>query len=323
MLLYVVLASAVLVMSYAILMHISTNSCYVGGYLKKQGEWFASNKCTMSGTFVNSNSFGCYMGMGLVAAMALLFSPGRSRRDDGEDVDDTPYVSAITGPRVALVAAGLYLLGGLLLSSSRAGLPATFVGLMALGYLLARGRRREDINVKAIIVAVAAIVVVIVVIAGSAFLTKLATFSQAGSVNRLIIWRTALEAIALSPWLGWGLGSFADIYTILQPVEIPIANDLAHSTPLETIVELGIPAALVAFVIVLLPWGVCWRGGRRAASRSYLPAAAFALAAVPILHSLVDFSLQMPAIAFVTSAFLGMGWAQTVGHDEQAPPAEA
>lgn len=56
---------------------------------------------------------------------------------------------------------------------------------------------------------------------------------------------------------------------------------------------------------------------RRRAHR-YLPGAAFAVAAVAILHSVVDFSLQMPAIAFVVSALLGMGWAQAFGRRERS-----
>jgi hypothetical protein len=35
------------------------------------------------------------------------------------------------------------------------------------------------------------------------------------------------------------------------------------------------------------------------------------------LHSLVDFSLQMPAIGFVVSALLGMGWAHSFSSDEK------
>ena len=121
----------------------------------------------------------------------------------------------------------------------------------------------------------------------------------------------SIKAIALSPWLGWGLGSFADIFTVLQPSSIIQPNNLAHSTPLETIVELGVIGALPALAVVLLPWGVSLRG---TFTRSYrnrvLPAAAFAIATVPILHSTVDFSLQIPAIGYVVSAVLGMGWAQ-------------
>jgi O-antigen ligase len=158
-----------------------------------------------------------------------------------------------------------------------------------------------------------AIVFVVGLVAGGALLNKAVRADESGT--RLVIWLTSFDAVALSPWLGWGLGGFADIYTILQPASIPQPNDLAHSTPIETVVELGVLAAVPAFVVVLLPWGMCLRGAlRRDYRHRVLPAAAFAVAAVPILHSMVDFSLQIPAIGFVASAVLGMGWAQTFRH---------
>jgi hypothetical protein len=60
--------------------------------------------------------------------------------------------------------------------------------------------------------------------------------------------------------------------------------------------------------VCLIPWGVCLMGALRRRQRQ-LPALVFAVVAVAILHSLVDFSLQMPAIGFVASALLGVGWA--------------
>jgi O-antigen ligase len=143
-------------------------------------------------------------------------------------------------------------------------------------------------------------------------LTK--AFRAGDSSVRVAIWVTSLDAIALSPWLGWGLGSFADIFTILQPASITQPNNLAHSTPLETVVELGVIGAIPAFAVILLPWGVCLRGAfRREYRHRILPAAAFAIVAVPILHSMVDFSLQIPAVGYSASALLGMGWAQAFG----------
>jgi O-antigen ligase len=155
------------------------------------------------------------------------------------------------------------------------------------------------------------------VIAGNTIVDKAIRASDGG--DRMQIWRASLQAVRMSPWLGWGLGSFADIYAIVQPMTLPIPNDLAHSTPLETMVEVGVPMAVVGFAIVLIPWGVSLYGAltRRRAHR-YLPGAAFAVVAVPILHSMVDFSLQMPAIGFAVSALLGMGWAQAFGRRERS-----
>ena len=39
----------------------------------------------MSGTFVNSNSFACFLGMALVAVISLIFDGRRSRRQQELD----------------------------------------------------------------------------------------------------------------------------------------------------------------------------------------------------------------------------------------------
>jgi O-Antigen ligase len=322
LLLLMFVAGAVLVVAYGVLMQVTTHSCYLGGYLKKVGPYDpATGRCVMSGTFVSSNSFGSYCGMGMVAAMALIFA-GRRRKGDmpyGYDEDDEEsLIASVTGFRVTMLAACLLLLGGLLFSASRAGLAATLASAAALAVLMLRGRWRSRPDLMRIAVAVSIVVgVTVLVIAGNAIVDKAIRASDGG--DRMQIWRASLQAVSLSPWLGWGLGSFADIYAIVQPASLPIPNDLAHSTPLETMVEVGVPMALVGFAIVLIPWGVSFYGAltRRRAHR-YLPGAAFAVAAVAILHSMVDFSLQMPAIGFVVSAMLGMGWAQAFGRRERS-----
>ena len=322
MLLLMFIAGAVLVVAYGVLMQVTTHSCYLGSYLKKVGSYDpATGRCVMSGTFVSSNSFGCYCGMGMVAAMALIFA-GRRRKGDmpyGYDEDDEEgIIASLTGFRVTMLAVCLLMLGGLLFSASRAGLAATFASAAALVVLMLRGRWRSRPDLVRIFVAVSVVVgIVVLVIAGNTIIDKAIRASDGG--DRMQIWRASLQAVRMSPWLGWGLGSFADIYAIVQPLNLPIPNDLAHSTPLETAVEVGVPIALVGFAIVLIPWGVALYGAlvRRRAHR-YLPGAAFAVAAVPILHSMIDFSLQMPAIAFVVSAVLGMGWAQAFGRRERS-----
>ena len=85
---------------------------------------------------------------------------------------------------------------------------------------------------------------------------------------------------------------------------------------LEWMLDLGIPAAMCGFATVLVPVAVCVRGCWRRRTDRYLPAVAFAASMVAILHSVVDFSLQIPAIGFVVSALLGLGWAQAFRRTE-------
>jgi hypothetical protein len=320
LLLVVVMLSAVLDMSYAMYAEIKDHSCYVGDYLKKQGSFsFMQDHCLMSGTFVGSNTFACFVGMGLVATIALLFdsrSARRGREQGGHsDEDDRRDLHAwLSGPRMALIAVALYLLGGVLFSASRAGLAATLAGVLILLYLLGRGRSRRRLGRPALIGIVVGIAVFC--IAGGAFVAKLGRLSDVAQFNRVVFWRQSAMMIAKSPWLGWGLGNYPDVYAIYQPISIPQPNDKAHSTPIEFVVELGVPGAIPALAAGLLPWGACLLGALRR-RRRYLPAAAFAISGVAILHSTIDFSLQIPAIAFHVSALLGMGWASAFSLGER------
>jgi O-antigen ligase len=206
-----------------------------------------------------------------------------------------------------------------MISGSRAGFAATIAGVMALFFLMLRERLKTRRQLGRAVLVGVAIAALIGLVAGGSMIRKISYFQRADSADRLIIWEASVDAIRASPWWGWGLGSFADIYAVYQPKQIIQPNDKAHSTPLETVVELGIPGAVPAWLVVLIPWAICLRGAwQRRRRHRYLPAAAFAISAIAILHSIVDFSLQMPAIAFVVSAFLGMGWAQAFSR--AAPP---
>ena len=319
LLVYFFLGGAMLVLGYGFLSQATTNSCYLGSYLKKVGTFEMKDHCVMSGTFVSSNSFGSYCGMALVAALTLLFAPrraqGRLPYGYGER-EEEGLLAGLTGFRLLMLAVSLLMLGGLLISASRAGLAATgaTVGLVVLLMMRGLWRSRPDLT-RLVVIGAIVVGIVVTVIAGRMMVMKL---EHGGSIGeRMQIWMASWKAITLSPWLGWGIGNFADIYTILQPASMTQPNDLAHSTPLEVMVEVGIPMAFVVYAILLIPWGATLYGALaiRFAHR-YLPVSALAVATVPTLHSTIDFSLQMPAIGFVVSAMLGMGWAQAFGRRE-------
>jgi O-antigen ligase len=318
LLLVVFVVSGVIVMTYAVYMAVATHSCYVGSYLKKQGDFnFANDRCLASGTFVGSNNFGCFMGMALVAAVGLMFDDkssraGRQEREYGSEAN--PIAEWMTGWRITMVALSLYFLGGLMLSASRAGAASTVAGVVALVYLMLRGRSGAMLKWAAIGGTLVGILVL--VIAGGAFLHKVSLLSESANLNRVVIWQTSIEALLDSPWLGWGLGAYNDIYASYQSPTITQPNDKAHSTALEFLVEMGFVGGLPALAVGVIPWGVCLIGALRR-RRRHLAAVAFSVTAVPILHSTVDFSLQMPAIGFVVSVLFGMGWAHSFSSDER------
>jgi O-antigen ligase len=313
------LASAVLVTAYGLLMQATNGSCYVFSYSKRSdlappGRQFL---CALSGTFVNSNSYATYAGMAVVTALGLIFSRGPVSAELSGGFATRPSAAAwLTGARAIYLATLFLLFGGLLLSESRAGFGATVLGSILLGIVLLRGRWPSRPGVGWALAGAILVGAALVVVTGSAFFHKMSNLADLDILGRFRIWQLSLAAISQSPWLGWGLGSFPDLYPLFQPPDLQIGNDKAYSTVLEWLLDLGIPAAMCAFATVLVPIVVCLRGCWRRRTDRYLPTVAFAASTVAILHSAVDFSLQIPAIGFVVSALLGLGWAQAFRRTE-------
>jgi O-antigen ligase len=317
LLLVLFLISAVVVTAYGLVMQATTGSCYVFSYNKRTeftpvGRQFL---CALSGTFVNSNSYAAFAGMALVTALGLTFSRSAARQERDKAPRDAAAIW-LTGGRAVYLAASLLLFGGLLLSESRAGFGATVLGAFLMGVLLLRGRWPSRPAMGWALAAAILVGAVLALIAGSAFFHKMATLSDEGLVGRFRIWQIAIAAIEQSPWFGWGLGSFPDVFSLLQPPDLQVPSDKAHSTPLEWLLDLGLPGAMCVFVTVLVPLGVCLSGCWRRRTDRYLPAVAFAASLVAVLHSTIDFSLQIPAIGFMIGALLGMGWAQAFRRNE-------
>ncbi|WP_428663424.1 O-antigen ligase family protein [Reyranella sp.] len=319
LLVFTFLLSAIAVMVYALLQQSSTGGCYVGSLLKKQGE-YTNDRCLMSGTFANSNSFGCFAGMALAAALACMFRQNRGSRavvddDDGSHASDGDrFFGRLDGSTMILGAMALLFVGTQLFSSSRAAFAVTVVMVIAMLYLSMRGRWRSRGQVGQAVVIGTAIGVLVLVIAGGAMLRKVSLLSDSSNFNRAFIWEASLRAAQASPWLGWGLGTFPEIYAAYQPDEISQVNDKAHSTPIELYVETGVLGTVPGLLMALIPWGVCLWGALQRRRQRHLLVAAFAVPGIAMLHSAVDFSLQIPAVAFISAAFLGMGWAQTFHH---------
>jgi O-antigen ligase len=311
LLLVIFLVSATLVTTYGLVMQATNGSCYTFGYSKRPdlappGRQYT---CALSGTFINSNSYAAFAGMVLVVALGLVLA--RDRAGKPRDLADAGGLAAwLTGARAVYLAVSLLLFGGLLLSESRAGFGATVLGCILLSALLLRGRWPSRPAIAWVMVGAILVAAVLALVTGSAFFSKMGKLSEEDVVSRFRVWQVVIAAIRQAPWLGWGLGSFPDLYSLLQPPDLQFPNDKAHSTPLEWVMEIGMPGALGVFAMIAIPLGVCLRGCWRRRTDRYLPAVAFAGALVPMLHSSIDFSLQMPAIGLMVAALLGMGWAQ-------------
>ncbi len=141
--------------------------------------------------------------------------------------------------------------------------------------------------------------------------------------GRLEAWKSTLRIIHDNLWFGTGMGTFTSAFPAYRSPDISIQGfwNAAHSTPLELASEVGLPLALLITagwmaMLIVLARGVLCRS-----RDAVLPLAAAATASLGLLHSTVDFSLQIPGYSIPFFALFGVGLAQSFSSGSRADPA--
>ncbi|CAN2532869.1 hypothetical+protein [Methylocapsa aurea] len=264
-------------------------------------------------TFVNRNNFATYAGLGLMTTLALIVP--LADRDAPTRPGSRAYrlakrIEAAGLRGWLLLAAGFVIFVALLGTVSRGGILAAMLGACALlAVAHARGRRRGE-SAGAIALVLAGLGATILFFGDLIVGRLLASGLDDGS--RLAVFSITLRAILDTPLLGYGYGVFADVFPLYRDRSIPTEDiwDKAHNAYLEVFLGLGLVfgTALVGALVWLA--AKCFIG---AASRRRAPAPAAAAAACSLLvgvHALVDFGVQIEAVALTFMAILGAGVAQ-------------
>jgi hypothetical protein len=256
----------------------------------------------LTSTFVNRNSYATFAGLGLLCCVAATAGRLANRRPGWSNL------LLHLRRRTAIFAIGGLAVGLSLISSgSRAGTAAGLIGLISLGLLLAVAQDWVNRRRGAWLIACWAVLIIV----GASWLLFASRIFTVGAFDRAIVYRLTLQAIARTPIVGTGLGTFPAVFESLRPTALVLPWHEAHDTYLELALELGIPAALC--LLAPIAWGgfrmlrtLFWRGSQ--SGPVALGAAAIVLVA---LHSLIDFSTQIPAMTVYWLAILGTGVAQT------------
>jgi O-antigen ligase len=213
---------------------------------------------------------------------------------------------------VVLFAGALVTLVALLLTASRGGIASTAFGLFVMGALTVRLRQRQFARSVTLIVVGALLVGAVFLFFGDAVLGKIAQsgFRDQGRIGLYVI---TMRSILAAPWLGYGYGTFADVFPMFRDQSVTTFGQwtAAHNSYLEAFQGLGLVFGpmLVAIVAVLV-WG-CVKGAVTRQVNEMLPGVAAGVAFLLGAHALVDFTLQLQAIAITFMALLGAGVAQS------------
>ena len=266
----------------------------------------------LQSTFVNPNNFATFVNIGLIAALACMLEPllGHAPRDGARPGFAKVLESVLDRRGGSLALATLLLASASLLTGSRGGLVSLAIALVFMALLVMRQSGAGLAMRIGVPVVMAMAFVGLVSLSGQHSLGRMTLAMGLGDL-RMGIFELTGSMIADRPLLGHGYGNFETAFMAYRDERFLGVVDKAHNTYLEHIAELGIPMALVlytAFSMVVLE---LVSGSRQRKRDRIYPFAALACTVLVASHALVDFSLQIPAVAITYSVVLGVGVAQS------------
>ncbi|MEG6508887.1 O-antigen ligase family protein [Methyloligella sp. 2.7D] len=270
-------------------------------------------KESVTATFINRNNAATYFGLALIACLGTIISTYRratARVADNWRFQLGSAIETTAGWGGFLLVAFFTIGVALILTGSRAGIVSSLAGLMALSGLLLLGGRKHGRFAGLLVLAAAAVVVATVLIYGDLFFDRLSRVNAAG---RTAVYAITWQSVGDAPILGMGYGTFEDIFPMYRDTSMSPWDiwDKAHDTYLELLQGLGVPMAACLIGAVVFLVFLCLRGATTRQRSGYLPAVAVAGSVLVGLHSFVDFSLQIQAVALTWIAILGAGVAQS------------
>jgi O-antigen ligase len=264
----------------------------------------------LTATFVNHNTAATFVGAGALLWFCLAFSSVQSLRFSTVRTLLLSRTNEALALKVLLrSAAALACFFGLLLTGSRGGLACSAMGLLVAVILMAVNKWKLT---RWRILALAATAFTLI----SIWLSGIGRIASQGLIdnNRLSVYGSSIRAISERPLLGAGVGTFPDMFPSFRNSDLWTWGvwDYAHSTLLEIAFEMGLPIAAIIVVATLASVFILMRAAATTPDRAdrRMLAAVAGIAILSYLHSMIDFSLQIPGYFVVFGILLGCGLAR-------------
>jgi len=271
---------------------------------------------SVTGTFINRNTAGAYFGSCAVV-WSLLFwervrlqmpvGPIEWRKMPGRLFSNTPRKIIVYFAMLFLCLAAMFMTG------SRG---AVVLSLFALVVAFVAFWRRDLPRRSGILIAFAgggAAALILLQLMGAGVNARF-DLQGAADEGRLETYKSTLRMIADHPWFGTGQGTFAYAFPAYRSANVSMWGvwDIAHNTLLEIASDMGVPIAALVVIAWLVIFAVLIRGSRVRRRDLIIPIAALGVGVIAVLHSLIDFSLQIPGYSIVALALIGAGLSQSL-----------
>lgn len=291
------------------------------GFFVKKTAYLAN----ATGTFVNRNHLAGYLEMVLAVGIGLLLAtqyPKERALNWRQHLRN--LISLVFSQKLPLRLALAIMVIALVLTRSRMGNTAFFASMLVAGlFALAAYRRQagsfaemfKRSDTRSAVILIASLVAIDLFIVGAWFgveqvAERIASSSLSHDADRVDVSRDTLALIADYPIAGTGGGSFHLAYMPYRSQDIAAYYDHAHQDYLEIAADTGLVGAsffgLLVLASLLAALKAMWRR-RDELMRGVAFASIMATAAL-LIHSTVDFNLQIPANAATFMVTLALGW---------------
>jgi hypothetical protein len=265
-----------------------------------------------TGTFINRNHLAGYLEMCLAAGVGLMLAELSSTRAAGWRDSARELLRTLLGNKARVRLALVVMVTGLVLTRSRMGNVGFFASLTGVGafYLLAV----RKLSGRTIAFFASLLVIDLLVVGNFFGIEKVAERFQQASIDskeRVNTDRDALAMLRDFPVTGIGAGSFHAVYPMYtSAVVVTGFTRHAEDDYLQFACELGLvfAAVLAAVVLASLCTAIRAQLKRRDPLLQGMGFAATMAIVALLIHSAVDFNLQIPANAAMFVVMLALGW---------------
>ena len=278
------------------------------GYTNPYDSWVAT------GTYINRNHFAGLMDLTVPLAFAAAFhtyqlwSDPRRRAASTRSGSESPLEFRI----IFFLFLAVIMVIGSVFSYSRGGVLSVGLTLIALSILTVIKVRRRSWSLLIAGLATLALGFSLWVGIGG-LVHRFVKMGQAGFVStqrRSMIWSDTAQLFRSNPILGTGLGTYEDALRPYQTHLVDMTIDHAHNDYLEFGAETGLIGLALLFIPIfylLVRMVISFlKDHRRYRSAILLGCIGSTLGL--LIHSLMDFNLQVPANAMIFAAILGIGY---------------
>ncbi len=290
---------------YGVLMHLNDATHDYFGSLIGHGD-------SVKATFANRDHFAGYLEMALAIGIGLLIASLKEGRHETWKEFFRGLIELVFSPKIRLRLYLSVMVIALVTTHSRMGNTAFFSSMLIAGSIALAMSRRAKLSTVILLVSLIAIDMLIV---GNWFgleklVQRLEQTTMQDVEERQDPSQFALQQIREYPLFGSGAGSFYMVFPKYRGPQVAAYFDYAHDDYVQLTAENGVIGILLLGAIVVVSLAAALRAQWRRRDplmRGMAFSSIMGVTAI-LIHSSVDFNLQIPANAMMFVVLLALGW---------------